>query len=224
MDTTNMTKSATSGLSSQRITPSGSTPTSEPSSAVIPNNIPPEQTNKSESKAWIAGAVVGPIVGIALIGLTAWLLIRRRKKKTQYQPAATAEGPPAPSAAYAPGPNSPPQFYPPPMQQNAGAVPFGVAIHDSWAPGQQQSAYGTQQQWQDRDNLNINQAPMMGGQPGYGTPSPSMSPHSGYAQPAQYDMGMYKHEVQPVRPLDELEGSAAHTQPMLELPGAPTRT
>jgi hypothetical protein len=110
------------------------------------------------------------------------------------------------------------------MQQNAGAVPFGVAKHDSWAPGQQQSAYGTQQQWQGQDNLNVNQAPMLGGQHGYGTPSPSMSPQPGYAQPAQYDTGIYKHEAQPSRPLNELEGSTAHTQPVSELPGAPDRT
>jgi LPXTG-motif cell wall-anchored protein len=158
---------------------------------------------------------VGPIVGLALVGLIAWLLIRRRKKKTQYLPAATAEGS---SAAYAPGPNSPGQFYPPPMQQNAGAVPFGVAQHDNWAPGQQQTAYGAQQQWQGQDNLNIIQ------QPGYGAPSPSMSPQPGYAQPAQYDTGIYKHEAQPARPLNELEGSATHTQPMSELPGEHART
>jgi LPXTG-motif cell wall-anchored protein len=205
------------------MTSSGSTPTSQPSSALSPNIIPPVQEDKPKSEAWIAGAVVGPILGLALIGLIAWLLIRRRKKKTQYQPAATAEGPSASPATYSQGPNSPPQFYPPPMGQNAGAVPFGVAKHDSWAPGQ--SAYGSEQrQWQGHDNLNIDQAPPMGGQPGYGALSLSMSPQPGYAQPAQYDTGMYKHEAQPVRPLNELEGSAAHTQPMSELPGAPART
>jgi hypothetical protein len=65
---------------------------------------------------------------------------------------------------------------------------------------------------------------MIGGHPGYGTPSPSMSPQPGYAQATQYDTGTYKHEVQPARPLNELEGSAAHTQPMSELPGASART
>jgi hypothetical protein len=109
------------------------------------------------------------------------------------------------------------------MQQNAGAVPFGVAKHETWQPGQ--TAYGSQQQqWQGQDNLNPNQAPMMGGQPGYGALSPSISPQPGYAQPAQYDTGMFKHEAQPARPLNELEGSSAHTQPMSELPGAPDRT
>jgi hypothetical protein len=101
------------------------------------------------------------------------------------------------------------------MQQNASAVPFGVAKHDSWAgpqlPGAQpypQSAYGAQQQqWQ-----------------GHGAPSPSTSPQPGYAQPAQFDAGMYKHEGQTARPLNELEGGDSHTQPTSELPGAPIRT
>jgi hypothetical protein len=47
----------------------------------------------SESKAWIAGAVVGPLVGIAL-GAVVWFLLGKRKvKKTGYQSTAGhAEG------------------------------------------------------------------------------------------------------------------------------------
>jgi LPXTG-motif cell wall-anchored protein len=33
------------------------------------------------SKAWIAGAVIGPILGLALIGALVWFFLRRRKNK-----------------------------------------------------------------------------------------------------------------------------------------------
>ncbi len=36
-------------------------------------------TSTTPSKAWIAGAVIGPIVGLALIGAIVYLLLRRRK-------------------------------------------------------------------------------------------------------------------------------------------------
>jgi LPXTG-motif cell wall-anchored protein len=35
------------------------------------------------SKAWIAGAVVGPVLGLALLGAGVWLLLRRRRKAAQ---------------------------------------------------------------------------------------------------------------------------------------------
>ncbi|CAO2652781.1 Nn.00g021920.m01.CDS01 [Neocucurbitaria sp. VM-36] len=206
--------------SSPASTPAVSTPTSTSDFPTLIST--PEGEEKKESKAWIAGAVVGPIVGLALIGLGVFFFLRRKKNK-QAQPAAGAGAPPAapnaayPQQTYPPGPNSPPQYYPPPMQQNAGApgmVPFGVTKHDSWA-GQQspvtqgsmspnaQSPYGgpPQQGWQGQNNLQINQAP-----------SPSMSPQQGYAQPTQYggDNGMYKHTSETVRPFSsELEGSSA---------------
>ncbi|KAF1830028.1 hypothetical protein BDW02DRAFT_573406 [Decorospora gaudefroyi] len=179
-------------------------PTPTPSSELDTKIDPPDNVDKEESSnAWIAGAVVGPIVGLALIGLVAWLLIRRRKKKTQYRPAATTEG--------AAGPNEPPQYYPPPMQQTGGgAVPFGVAKHESWAPPQSpgsqqynQSAYAAQQQqYQGQDHM----------QP---------SPQPGHAQPAPYDSGMYRNEGH--APLNELEGNDGQQRPMSELPGPTTR-
>ncbi|KAK7190521.1 hypothetical protein DPSP01_005256 [Paraphaeosphaeria sporulosa] len=53
--------------------------------------------SSSDSKAWIAGAVVGPIVGIALIAIVVFLLMRRRKKNKQAnvpQAGGAAIGPP----------------------------------------------------------------------------------------------------------------------------------
>ncbi|KAF2439840.1 hypothetical protein P171DRAFT_435697 [Karstenula rhodostoma CBS 690.94] len=52
--------------------------------------------SSSGSKAWIAGAVVGPIVGIALIALIVFLLMRRSKKNKQ------ANMPPTGAAAVGP--------------------------------------------------------------------------------------------------------------------------
>lgn len=45
-------------------------------------NVGPTSTSEpgSGSKAWIAGAVVGPILGLALIGFGVWLFLRRKKK------------------------------------------------------------------------------------------------------------------------------------------------
>lgn len=116
------------------------------------------------------------------------------------------------------------------MQQSGaapGVVPFGVSKHDSWVPPHSpvtqgstspnaQTPYGAPQQWQGQNNLQINQAPPLGGQPVYGGPSPSMSPQPGHVQPNQYggDDGMYKHTAETARPFSsELEGSYAHGQP-----------
>ncbi|KAH7359557.1 hypothetical protein BKA66DRAFT_230658 [Pyrenochaeta sp. MPI-SDFR-AT-0127] len=219
---------------SVRSTPAVSSPTTTPNP--VPTPIPqPEE--KKESKAWIAGAVVGPIVGLALIGFGAFFFVRRKKSKQAKPQPAVGGAPPAapasyPQQTYPPGPNSPPQYYPPMQQNNAapGLVPFGVAKHDSWAGPQSpmtqgsmsptpQSPYGAppQQGWQGQNNMQINQAPPVGGQPVYNVPSPSMSPQPGHVLPAQHgaDSGMYKHTSETVRPFSsELEGSyAAHGQP-----------
>jgi hypothetical protein len=160
---------------------------------------------------------VGPIIGIALIGLIAWFCIRRKKRTNS----SAAAAPPAtynnqPEVVAPTGPASPPQYYPPPMQQNQGAgmAPFGVAKHDSWVPPQPQSPasqgsvspnplsmYGNQQQWPQQGG---HAGP---GQPVYAAPSPSMSPpppqgayvenHASYQQP---------HEAMPLS--NELDGSS----------------
>ncbi|KAH9872902.1 hypothetical protein J1614_005296 [Plenodomus biglobosus] len=52
-----------------------STSTTSPASA---SNADP-----SPSKAWIAGAVAGPILGIAIVALIIWLLLRSKRKRLQ---------------------------------------------------------------------------------------------------------------------------------------------
>lgn len=61
--------------------------------------------SNSSSKAWIAGAVIGPIAGLAIIaGIIAWLVVRRRRQNPQnVQPPVEKSATPPPQAA------SPPQ-------------------------------------------------------------------------------------------------------------------
>ncbi|KAH7108661.1 hypothetical protein B0J11DRAFT_586836 [Dendryphion nanum] len=61
--------------------PSSAIPNSAPAAA-SPTTSQVNTEKKGSSKAWIAGAVAGPIIGIALIGLIAFFLIRRKKKAT----------------------------------------------------------------------------------------------------------------------------------------------
>jgi hypothetical protein len=83
------------------------------------------------SKAWIAGAVVGPIIGLALIGFIVWFLLRRSKNK--------GTAPQQGSAAMAPiNPSQPP----------VGVGGFTDAKPQFAQPQQSypnQSAYGAQQ-------------------------------------------------------------------------------
>jgi LPXTG-motif cell wall-anchored protein len=185
----------------------GPSSTSSPS----PTALPPSDGG-SKSKAWIAGAVVGPLVGLALIGLAAFFFMRRRKNAAHNKHVAPATGsmPPAGATAYQQNSYSanpasspqPPQYYPN-MQQTAGAAPFGVAKQDTYYPPGgnpqspvtsqgSQSPYGAPQQWQQP-----------GGQPVYGAPAPQMnpSPQPQNVQPAQYMAG----ESRPFS--SELEGS-----------------
>ena len=173
---------------------------------------PGEEDEKKSSKVWIAGAVIGPIVGLALIGLAAFLLRRRKKNETQSHPGAGG----VPPAGYAQqphsdGPNSPRHYYPA-MNQNAaapGMVPFGVAKHESWAPPHSPSS-GTMSP--NPYSPHVDQTHPVGGQPTY---SPSMSPPPGQVQHAQYeDSAMYKNPSETTQPFqNELEGSYVHPHP-----------
>lgn len=212
---------ATTQVSSPRSTPPSVTPSSTPASTTpspgptSPFPLPDNDTGKKESKAWIAGAVVGPLVGLALIGFGVFFFMRRKKNNSSIVAPATGSVGPAPTAyqqnSYPSDPNAPPGYYPPMQQQNAGAagfVPVGVQKQDGYygqpqspmTQGSQspnpQSPYGAPQQWQQP-----------AAQPVYGAPSPSMSPVPQNAQPAQYNA----HEGRPFS--SELEGSVAHGQP-----------
>ncbi|KAK8859935.1 hypothetical protein PGQ11_010669 [Apiospora arundinis] len=48
-----------------------------------PDPDPPAPAPASRSKAWIAGVVVGPVVGLALTGLLGWWIVHRRKAGTK---------------------------------------------------------------------------------------------------------------------------------------------
>ncbi|OAG04029.1 uncharacterized protein CC84DRAFT_1261047 [Paraphaeosphaeria sporulosa] len=110
------------------------------SATSTPSPTPLPQPTKPKSKAWIAGAVVGPIIGLALIGLLAWFLLVRRKKKTTPPPPPPPpppmqqqqyNGPPSP---YPGSPAQPPKSYYNAQKPPAAAVvPMGVASHQSWA-------------------------------------------------------------------------------------------
>ncbi|KAK8078065.1 hypothetical protein PG996_004235 [Apiospora saccharicola] len=77
------------------------TPATPQSSAAIPS---PSSTDKDSpavpatSQAWIAGAVAGPVVGCALVGLLVWWIMRHRMKKAAAAAAAAAGPTPVPTA------------------------------------------------------------------------------------------------------------------------------
>jgi LPXTG-motif cell wall-anchored protein len=89
-------------------------------------NIPQPNASASKkksggSKAWIAGAVVGPILGLALICALVWFLLRRRKNKRptaqQGSAAMATTNPTHPPAGVGGYTDAKPQF---PQQQQPG--------------------------------------------------------------------------------------------------------
>ncbi|KAF3035272.1 hypothetical protein E8E11_004016 [Didymella keratinophila] len=67
------------------IPPEATATTSSLPGATTSAPVPPAQTPEPEpsSNAWIAGAVVGPVLGFALIGAGVWTILRRRKNNAQ---------------------------------------------------------------------------------------------------------------------------------------------
>ncbi|KAF2113396.1 hypothetical protein BDV96DRAFT_601559 [Lophiotrema nucula] len=136
--TPSSTPASTTTISSSSTTPIGlaaPTHTSEP--------------GPKKSQAWIAGAVVGPVAGLALIGLLLWFFLVKNKEKDNNAPVAAAPGHQSmPPTYYTGSPNPPPSqpYGSPPMQQNPGAagfVPHGVTKHESWNP-QSPHSHGSQ--------------------------------------------------------------------------------
>ncbi|ORY06391.1 hypothetical protein BCR34DRAFT_616973 [Clohesyomyces aquaticus] len=74
------TQTPASRTSIPALTTTPSSSSTSPSSS--PTNPPPASKNSS-SKAWIAGVVVGPLIGIALVAGIILLLLRRKKKASQ---------------------------------------------------------------------------------------------------------------------------------------------
>jgi hypothetical protein len=93
------------------------------------------------SKAWIAGAVVGPIVGLALIGALIWFLLRRRRIR---RTAMTSVNPFQPPAGVGGFTDAKPQFAQPQQpyanqgayatQQGYASPPLSPALHYSGSP------------------------------------------------------------------------------------------
>jgi LPXTG-motif cell wall-anchored protein len=122
-----------------------------------------EPKEKKSSKAWIAGAVVGPLLGLALIGLVAFFLIRRKKKS---KPTTTL--PPQSGAAMAPAPN--------PSQPPAGVAGYTDTKPQFTSPHQSYYDPGLQQP---------QPYPQQGG---FGA-SGDVSPATQYATPAPVPYG-----------------------------------
>lgn len=195
-----------------------SIPTLAPASDPVDNTPSSFGTRrKSKSKAWIAGAVVGPLLGLAILGLLACFFIRRKKNKSRNQTVAPATGgmPPPGAAAYQQNtyptnnPAQPPQYYPD-MQQNVAAAPLGVGKQDGYyGPGANPQSPVTSQGSQSPYGAAPQQWQQPGAQPVYGAPSPSISPAPQNVQPAQYMAS----EGRPFS--SELEGNHAYGQPQI---------
>jgi hypothetical protein len=126
---------STPSSSQAKITETSSFDIGPADSTDVPSNLIDQTPKKKSNAGLIAGAVVGPVVGIALIGILAFFCLARRKKnKTAVPPPSTT----APSYLGSPQTQPPQPYnnYPPPMQQNQhGLAPYGVQAgkHDSWA-------------------------------------------------------------------------------------------
>ncbi|KAF2684374.1 hypothetical protein K458DRAFT_388841 [Lentithecium fluviatile CBS 122367] len=119
------TSSARSSTPTSTPTTPQSTPAQSTGPLVLPTPIISPEPQKSKSKAWIAGAVVGPIAGLALIGGLLYVFLRR--KKTDLQAQSPMQQPQYPGSPTAP----PAQYYE--SQKQPNTVPYGVASHNSWA-------------------------------------------------------------------------------------------
>ncbi|KAK4223696.1 hypothetical protein QBC38DRAFT_459108 [Podospora fimiseda] len=104
-----------------------SPPPSSPTDAAEQIQEPPDSSSSS-SKAWIAGAVIGPIVGIAIIGfLGYWLGIRRARQRDTNHNIPLSSPPPSQDHWHSPPPPSQAQtvyYYDPKL---AGVAPTPVS-------------------------------------------------------------------------------------------------
>ncbi|KAJ5485464.1 hypothetical protein N7539_005452 [Penicillium diatomitis] len=76
---------ASSALSTPSITPPPQVSTtmfSRSSTTSSPTGTPPPADPEPKSKAWIAGAVVGPVAGIALLAGLAWFIYRQKRRRS----------------------------------------------------------------------------------------------------------------------------------------------
>ncbi|KAK0623742.1 hypothetical protein B0T14DRAFT_565067 [Immersiella caudata] len=160
---TSTTTSATAGASVPTTTPTatgtaagaGGEPTGEP------------VASSSPSQAWIAGAVIGPLVALAILGAVAFWLGKRKGKKSAVQPMQSAQPPNGAAASMADRTS----YYPVPGGPNGAAASYyhngvpegkpGFTHHDS------------------PSSLSGTPSPA----PTYGYPQPAQGP---YSPPVQY--------------------------------------
>jgi LPXTG-motif cell wall-anchored protein len=74
------------------------------------------QKSTSTSKAWIAGAVVGPVVGLAIIAGLIWFFLRRRRNQKHTAPVETG------SAVWSPTLQSAVDYKTVPIEENEAVV------------------------------------------------------------------------------------------------------
>ncbi|KAK7217686.1 hypothetical protein V2G26_005689 [Clonostachys chloroleuca] len=121
-----------------KITQDTSTTTSSESTSTTTN---PSSTTtappKPSSQAWIAGPVIGSIVGAALIGALAWWILRRkRQQKTALNsdsPHSRGDGP------------FPTTSSPPPMSQSSPAQSYAYTHSQSFSENRKEPYYPPQQ-------------------------------------------------------------------------------
>ena len=169
------------------------------STGVKPGNGEDENNEGEKSKAWIAGAVVGPVLGLALAALVFWLCIKRKKRTAA--PTATDTSKPLPH-----GHTPPTQYHSPHMQQSeaAAGVPFGVA----------------QQQWPQQSTQPIYAPSTLDPQQAYAKPTVrAMHLHGNEAEPVSSEL-----EGTAVRPVSSELDAAAVRPVSSELLGDYDRT
>ncbi|KAK7978188.1 hypothetical protein PG988_005678 [Apiospora saccharicola] len=81
LDVPSSTTSSSPGTTTTSATPASSTSIAFPTSTGTGGKTDAATPTPAPSQAWIAGAVVGPIVGCALVGLLVWWIMRQRMKK-----------------------------------------------------------------------------------------------------------------------------------------------
>ncbi|KAJ4351943.1 uncharacterized protein N0V89_007288 [Didymosphaeria variabile] len=137
-----------------------------------------DKGGSSGSKAWIAGAVVGPIVGIALIAIIVFLLMRRSKKNKQSNVPQTGGAALGPSGVQQHYTETKPQLTNP----SYGQAPPGV--NDTY----NQQAY-SQQGYAQQPTSPTPQYQQPYGAPT--SPPPQQQPYGAPTSPTQPQQGAY---------------------------------
>ncbi|KAK1827005.1 hypothetical protein QBC39DRAFT_363004 [Podospora conica] len=178
----------------------------------------PQASTEGGSKAWIAGAVIGPIIGLALIGLVAFWLGRRRKAANENHNIAVAG-----DAKTDPSVADQSSMHP--------SVYYGAGSPGMGSPGSPPIG-GKYYQGEPPSGINSTPSPVNGYQPmyqqqpaayggaGYPPPQQGHYPPQHSPQPSSYSPQPYPAQFAvPPPPLDRYQ--SPHNA--AELPSAPMR-